>query len=327
MNWKIFIKRNLPTFFSVGMFLTVFAFYLANHPAGLTPNVLQTSANKGAILAFIAMAQAVVVLTGGIDLSVGMIFVLTNCVASYLLGGSSVEVGLGVVAVLLVGMVCGAVNGLIVVFGRLQPIVATIATGSLFFGAALWLRPYPGTIPDFSENLADLLTGKVFGLFPASFVLLALVLFLIWMPFKATPLGRTIYAIGSSEDAAYMSGMPIRLAKFAAFVTAGLFAAIGGIFLTCVTYSGEASLANGNNYTLFSIAAVVLGGVSLYGGTGSVVGVIFGALAFRAIGDLLFVFDLDPLWQPLFQGLVLAVAISFGAGRLFNLRNRLELFS
>jgi ribose transport system permease protein len=124
-----------------------------------------------------------------------------------------------------------------------------------------------------------------------------------------------------------MSGMPIRRAKFAAYVLGGVLASTGGLFLTFFTYSGEASVANGNTYTLYSIAAVVLGGVSLFGGRGSAVGAIFGALAFRAIGDLLFVFDVDPLWQPLFQGLVLLLAVSIGSARLFQVRNRLELFT
>ena len=79
-------------------------------------------------------------------------------------------------------------------------------------------------------------------------------------------------------------------------------------------------------YTLFSIAAVVLGGVSLFGGSGSAIGAIFGALMFRTIGDLLFVFNLDPLWQPLFQGLVLLAAVCVGSARVFQVRNRLELF-
>ncbi len=107
---------------------------------------------------------------------------------------------------------------------------------------------------------------------------------------------------------------------------AGLIASIGGLFLTFVTYSGEASAATAGSYTLYSIAAVVLGGVSLYGGSGSAIGAIFGALMFRTIGDLLFVFNLDPLWQPLFQGVVLLAAVSLGAARLFRVRNRLELF-
>ena len=139
-------------------------------------------------------------------------------------------------------------------------------------------------------------------------------------------LGRAAYASGSSEIAAYMSGVPIRRAKFVAYTLSGLLAAIGGLFLTFFTYTGEAAFASGNAYTLFSIAAVVLGGVSLFGGKGSAIGAIFGAFAFRAIGDLLFVFDLDPLWQPLFQGVVLLVAVSLGAFGLFRVRNRLEWF-
>ena len=148
----------------------------------------------------------------------------------------------------------------------------------------------------------------------------------LWVPFSRSLTGRTAYASGSSEIAAYMSGVPIRRAKFVAYTLSGLLAAIGGLFLTFFTYTGEAALASGNAYTLFSIAAVVLGGVSLFGGKGSVIGAIFGALAFRTIGDLLFVFDLDPLWQPLFQGVVLLVAVSLGAFGLFRVRNRLEWF-
>ena len=166
----------------------------------------------------------------------------------------------------------------------------------------------------------------MFGVIPASLLALAMVVLVIWVPFSRSVYGRAAYASGSSEVAAYMSGMPIRRAKFLAYTLAGLLASIGGLFLTFFTYTGEAALASGNAYTLFSIAAVVLGGVSLFGGKGSAVGAIFGALAFRTIGDLLFVFDLDPLWQPLFQGVVLLIAVSVGAFALFRVRNRLEWF-
>jgi ribose transport system permease protein len=124
-----------------------------------------------------------------------------------------------------------------------------------------------------------------------------------------------------------MSGVPIHRAKFVAYTMAGLLAGIGGLFLTFFTYTGEAAYASGSAYTLFSIASVVLGGVSLFGGRGSAIGAIFGALAFRTIGDLLFVFDLDPLWQPLFQGVVLLMAVSLGALGLLRVRNRLDWFA
>jgi len=308
------------------IFVVMFTLYVANHPAGFTPNVVQTAANKGVLLALVATAQTFVVLTAGIDLSVGMVFILANCLASYLLVGSPAMVALGLVGVVGAGAACGALNGLLVIYGRLQPIVITIATGAVFFGIALWLRPYPGTSPDFAEGLADAMTGQIFGFFPASLAFLIALVVVVWIPFRRSVVGRAVYAVGSSEAAAYMSGVPVRRAKFAAYVLSGLFSAIGGVFMTFFTYSGEASLANGNTYTLSSIASVVLGGVSLFGGRGSAIGAIFGALAFRAIGDLLFVFDLDPLWQPLFQGVVLLLAVSLGAARLFRIRNRLELF-
>ncbi|HTO34197.1 MAG TPA: ABC transporter permease [Pararhizobium sp.] len=323
-EWRYGLNEQRGTLMAVGIFLFMFVIYVSNHPAGLTANVVQTAANKGVLLAFVAMAQTLVVLTAGIDLSVGMIFILTNALASWLVVGTPLETAFGVVAVLATGLACGALNGLIVIYGRLQPIVATIATGAVFFGIALLLRPFPGG--SVNEDLADMMTGRMFGVIPSSLVALVAVVLVVWVPFSRSVLGRAAYASGSSEVAAYMSGVPIRRAKFMAYMLSGLLASIGGLFLTFFTYTGEAALASGNAYTLFSIASVVLGGVSLFGGRGSAIGAIFGALAFRTIGDLLFVFDFDPLWQPLFQGVVLLVAVSLGAFGLFRVRNRLEWF-
>lgn len=323
-EWRFWLREQRGTLLALAIFLVMFLIYVSNHPAGLTANVVQTASNKGVLLAFVAMAQTLVVITAGIDLSVGMIFILTNCIASWLVVGSPFEVALGMLAVLATGLLCGAINGAIVIYGRLQPIVATIATGAAFFGVALLLRPFPGGSVD--EGLADALTGKLFGLVPASLVTLVAIVLLVWVPFSRSVTGRAAYATGSSEVAAYMSGVPIRRAKFLAYTLSGLLASIGGLFLTFFTYTGEAAYASGSAYTLFSIAAVVLGGVSLFGGRGSVIGAIFGALAFRTIGDLLFVFDFDPLWQPLFQGVVLLVAVSLGAFALLRVRNRLEWF-
>ena len=323
-EWRYWFAEQKGTLLALGIFIAMFVIYTANHPAGFTANVVQTASNKGVLLAFVAMAQTLVVITAGIDLSVGMIFILTNCLASWIVVGTPLETALGVIAVLLVGVLCGALNGAIVIYGRLQPIVATIATGSIYFGIALLLRPYPGG--SVNEDLADALTGRLFGVIPSSLVALVVVVLIVWVPFRRSIYGRAAYAAGSSEVAAYMSGVPIKRGKFLAYTLGGLLAAIGGLFLTFFTYTGEAAYASGNAYTLFSIAAVVLGGVSLFGGRGSAIGAIFGAFAFRTIGDLLFVFDLDPLWQPLFQGVVLLLAVSLGAFALFRVKNRLEWF-
>lgn len=324
-DWRFRMAEHRGTLTAVAIFLAMFVLYVANHPAGFTANVVQTASNKAVLLAFVAMAQALVVITAGIDLSVGMILVLSNCLASWIVVGSPLEAALGTVAVLLAGAVCGAINGAIVVFGRLQPIVATIATGAVYYGIALALRPFPGGSVE--ETLADAFTSKIFSVVPASLVALGAVVLVVWVPYSRSVTGRAAYATGSSEAAAYMSGVPIRRAKFTAYTLSGLLSAVGGLFLTFFTYTGEAAYASGNTYTLFSIAAVVLGGVSLFGGKGSAIGAIFGALAFRTIGDLLFVFDFDPLWQPLFQGLVLLAAVSLGSFALIRVRNRLDWFA
>jgi ribose transport system permease protein len=323
-DWRFWFAEQRGTLLALAVFVAMFAIYTGNHPAGFNADVVTTAANKGVLLALVAVAQTFVVLTAGIDLSIGMIFVLCNCVASHIVLGSAIETFFGIIGVLLTGLACGAINGLIVIYGRLQPIVTTIATGAAFFGIALLLREQPGG--DVNEDLADFLTNQFPGGIPASAVALLVVVLVIWIPFRRSMLGRVVYAVGSSEPAAYMSGLHIRRAKFAAYALAGLLASIGGLFITFVTYTGEASIANANTYTLNSIAAVVLGGVSLFGGRGSAIGAIFGAFIFRTIGDLLFVFDLDPLWQPLFLGIVLLISVCLGSFRLIRIRNRLDLF-
>jgi len=318
------LREHRGTLLALAGFVAMFTIYATNHPAGLDANVATTAANKGVLLAIVAMAQTFVVLTSGIDLSVGAVMVLANCLASGIAVGSPLMSALGVFGVLLVGCLCGAINALIVIFGRLQPIVVTIATGAVYYGAALALRPVPGG--DVNTALADALTGQLPGGVPASLVVLLAVVVIVWLPFRRSMIGRAAYAVGSSEIAAYMSGVPIRRAKFVAYTLSGLLASMAGLFVTFITYTGEASAANAGTYTLYSIAAVVLGGVSLFGGSGSAIGAIFGAFMFRTIGDLLFVFNVEPLWQPLFQGIVLSAAVCLGAARLLRVRNRLDLY-
>jgi ribose transport system permease protein len=322
---RYFFSEHKGTIIAFVTAVAFFVIYVSNHPAGLTANVAATAANKGVLLALVAMAQTLPVLTAGLDLSVGMVLVLANCVASALVVGTALETVLGVVAVLLVGLGCGALNGLIVVYGRLQPIITTLATGAIYYGFALLLRPVPGG--DVNSDLADALTGQLPGGVPAALLFILVVVLAVWVPFRRSVLGRAAYAVGSSESAAYMSGVPIGKAKILAYALSGLLASIAGLMLTFITYSGEASAALGGTYTLNSIAAVVIGGTSLFGGSGSAVGSIFGAFALRTIGDLMFVFDLEPFWQPLVQGVILLAAVSLGAFRLVRMRNRLDVFT
>jgi ribose transport system permease protein len=324
LDVRFWLASNRGPLLAVALFAAMFTLFGIEHPAGFSASVVNTAANKAVLLAFVAMAQTIPVLTSGLDLSVGSVFVMTNCVASRLVVGTPLEVALGIAVVLACGLACGALNGVIVVFGRLQPIIATLATGAIYYGVALWLRPAPGG--EVNEGFADFMTGSVFDIVPFSIIALVGVVLVLWIPYRRSVLGRAAYAIGSSEQAAYMSGVPIARAKLATYVLAGLLSAIAGLMLTCLTYSGEANALLGGSYTLSSIAAVVIGGTSLYGGSGGAIGTIFGAFVLRTISDLLFVFDIDPLSQPLFLGIVLLLSISLGSLRLLKIKKRLDLY-
>ena len=338
---SIGIRQNVGLVGAILLFLALWIVYNLFHPKGFSPQVLLQNANEAFSLSLVAMAQTVPVLLGGLDLSVGAVMTLVDCLASHLLSGGPLQIVLGIVACLCAGAAAGFVNGCVVVYGRIQPIIATLATGAVYIGLALFLRPKPGGavnedfswaftngLSDFAETF-DLGTGGLWpfiGWIPVSFLLLILVVALVWLPFSRSVTGRTVYAIGSAEGAAYMSGLNINAARVAAFTVAGLLAGIAGLFLAIQTSSGNADIPQAGSYTLNSIAAVVIGGVSLLGGSGSAIGAIFGACVLRVISFNFRIFDVDPLLQPLFEGVILLAAVSLGAIRVLRVKNTLELF-
>lgn len=341
---KLRVSQNAPVLTALLIFVLFYVFYNMNHPRGFSVAVLIQNSNEVFALAMVAMAQTVPVLLGGLDLSVGAIMTLVNTIASHLLNGSPLEMAFGMIVSLAAGAACGFVNGCIVVYGRIQPIIATLATGAIFLGLALFLRPSPGGNVD--GDLSWAATNDLYEIaatygfaqdgeaawfqliswIPVPLVLLVLVAVLVWLPFARSVTGRTVYAIGSGEGAAYMSGLSIDRAKIAAFTLGGFFAGIGGLYLTLQTSSGNADIPQAGAYTLNSIAAVVIGGTSLLGGVGTAIGSIFGALILRTISFNFRIFEIDPLMQPLFEGVVLLAAVSLGAFRVLRVKNTLELF-
>lgn len=316
-----FLRANGRTLVAWAVFAVLMAVFLGIHPRGASVGVLTTWSNQVAALALVAVGQTIIVLSRGIDLSIGPIMALTNCLASSLVNGTPAEIALGVALVLLAGIACGVLNGVVIVYGRLQAIIATLATGAIFTGIALLIRPVPGG--EISFSLGDALTGALFGLVPTAAVIVILAT-LLWSPIRNHPLGRSIVAVGSAELAAENSGLSVARARIMAYGLGGFFAALAGLFIGFQTLSGDASI--GLTYTLNSIAAVVIGGTLLSGGAGSVWGSVAGALVLRTIGSLVFFMGLEPLAQPLFEGLVLMAAVSFGALRLLRIENRLEIF-
>ncbi len=315
------LRRNPSLAIAIAALVVLFALFISIHPRGFSTYVFTIWCNQGALLGLAAIAQFFVVLVRGVDLSVGPIIALTNVVASYLLVGSPGEIALGVVAVLAVGAVCGLANGVVVVYGQIQPIVTTLATGGMISGLALAMRPIPGG--SINESLSDALTYDIHGV-PTSALLIVVVLLMLDIPLRRSLLGLTMYAIGSSEQAAAMTGVRVGRVKLAAYATSGIFSALAGLYVSMVTLTGDPGI--GPAYTLNSIAAVVLGGVALSGGVGNPLGAVVGALILKTISSLMFFSGLPPLAQPFFEGLVLAAAIALGALGLLRIHNRLELF-
>lgn len=338
------IRQNRGFYGAVLLLLVLYLVYNILHPRGFTVNVLTANANESVALAFVAMAQALPVLMGGLDLSVGAVMTLTSCIASVLVNGEPWQIVIGMLVTLLAGTLFGLFNGVIIVYGRLQPIIVTLATGAIAMGLALLIRPQPGGQVDLDLNWAATNTlrdfAETYHLFgdgddawfqpiawlPVPGLILIFVALVVWVPFKRSITGRTLYAVGSAEGAAYMSGLPINRAKLAAFTLGGFFAGCAGLYLAIQTGSGNADIPQAGAYTLNSIAAVVLGGVSLLGGVGSAVGALIGALILRAISFYFRILSIDPLLQSLVEGIVLLLAVSLGAVRALRVKNRLELF-
>jgi ribose transport system permease protein len=341
---RLRLSQNLGLVLAVVLFLVFYLVYNEMHPRGFSSDVLVANANEAFAIVMVAMAQTVPVLMGGLDLSVGATMTMVNCLASGLLNGSPLQIVGAMVLCLLVGALAGLINGCVVVYGRIQPIIATLATGAIYIGIALFLRPTPGGSVDddlawaMSNNLHEMAATFHFAQegdaawlqpiawMPVPLLLGILVVLLVWLPFRASVTGRGVYAIGSSEGAAYMSGVAIDRSKLAAFVLGGFFAGVGGLYLTLQTSSGNADIQQAGGYTLNSIAAVVIGGTSLMGGSGGAIASAIGALVIRAISFNFRIFNVAPLLQPLIEGAVLLAAVSLGAIRILRIKNRLELF-
>jgi ribose transport system permease protein len=328
-----FVVRNGRVLFAWTLLIALLAAYILVVPQ-FRPREQRTLVNSGATLAVASLGQTIVVLTGGIDLSLGPMVSLTNSITSAVTDKNSPNSSmvLAAAAALLVGALGGLVNGVLVAYGRLQPIIVTLATGSIWTGIALYIRPSPGGfIPlDFSNLLSStafsepvpLPLGQTWGIpIPkAAFVLLGLVIF--WILFRRSRLATRIYAVGSSEGAAYLSGVNVQRAKVAAYTLAGLAAGCAGLVNSAQTATGNA--LSGTVFTLNSIAAVVLGGASLAGGAGSYLGTLAGAYVIAVIPSVLQFYGVSSFFKDLVQGSILLFAVSLGAIGLLRVRNRLD---
>jgi len=313
--------QNVPLLLSIGILIAMILIYfiLFALRQQRLPGIfeLSTTLNNTMTVGLASLGQALVVLTGGIDLSVGGIVDVTNSVAARMMRDNPGSMLLVTLVVLAIGAGAGLINGLLVTYGRLQPIIVTIATLAIWQGVALLVLPQPGgSIPPTFSNLLAGNIGALGGL-PSSIILLILLL-ILWQVLRRTPFLVTLYAIGNDERAARANGAPVRLAKVGAYTLGGVFSGAAGLYLAAVSTSGDAT--TGTQLTLTSIAAVVLGGISLFGGRGSAAGCLVGACILTLLLNVLFFAGVNPQLQEFFQGLflILAVVISTLIRRLLQ---------
>ncbi|RWL50321.1 MAG: ABC transporter permease [Mesorhizobium sp.] len=268
--------------------------------------------------AFAVAAQTVVVIAGGIDLSVAAMMALTSVTAASMMNGASEEYAFFVVPfVLAMGLVLGALNGVLIVVTRVPDIVVTLAMLFVLQGAALLVLGAPGGAAAEWLKASVIGTVPVPGLpdwadawVPKALVLLVVCLCIVWIPLRRSRLGLSIYAIGSNELAAFRSGVPVARTRIIAYALSGLFAALGGLSLTISTGIGAPIPGP---YLLASVAAVVLGGVALGGGKGGLLGPIIAVFVLRLVRTDLTLLAIDPNVTAIIEGAIMVAVVMFGA--------------
>jgi ribose transport system permease protein len=301
-------RRNAWTIGLVAFLVLLLIFTKLLQPRYGVPGI-QGLAISALPLALAAVAQAIVLISGGIDLSIGSMMALTNVVAASLMKGQSDEFAVVVViGVLLLGVVIGAVNGALVVLTRVPDIVVTLAMSFVWAGCALLVLKTPGGAA--APWLKDLVLGSVGNEWiPKAAVVLVVIVIVVWLPVRRSGFGLTLYAVGSSQLAAFRSGVSVGRTKILAYALTGLFAAVAGLSLTAST--GVGTPVPGP-YTLQSVAAVVLGGVSLAGGRGGVFGPIVAVVILALVRTDMTFLNLNTNLATVAQGIILIGVVMVG---------------
>jgi ribose transport system permease protein len=287
--------------------LLILAYIWALAPVAFTSFDLKTIVLGGLPLAFAAMAQSVIIISGGIDLSLGVMVAVINVIAASLMEDKSFGAALLIaVGLMVVGIVIGTINGGLIVFTGVPDIVVTLAMSFVWGGVALLIMRTPGG--GAPTNFQSLGTGSFLSEWvPAGGVIIAVVLLLVWMPLRRRREGFAIYAIGSNRDRAYLSGVNVNVTRVLAYSVGGFFAAMAGLALTATT--GIGTPYSGNFITLNSVAAAVLGGVSLAGGKGGLVGPVAAAFCLTLVPAIMVFQGIDPNYSQVIQGALIVVVV------------------
>jgi ribose transport system permease protein len=254
-------------------------------------------------LALAAYGQTFVIVTRGIDLSIGGLISLCSALLCTHLNFDGGYVAVDIAAILALGALTGFINGALIGYLRLEPFLVTLATWTILSGLAFAVLPIEGGSP--ASVLIAGLGGLWFGVPKAAIAIL--LLFAGWIWLRRTTFFTDLMAVGSDEHRAWLTGVLVRRRKILAYVWSGVFAAAGAIWLTAQTASGSPRI--GDEYILASIVAVVLGGTSIFGGLGSAASSVAGAIALMLIPTLVYALNLESFWSICIQGVVLVLAV------------------
>ncbi|KOO41252.1 ribose ABC transporter permease [Priestia koreensis] len=289
----------------LGLFILIVIVSVLN-PSFLAPLNILNLLRQVAINALIAYGMTFVILTGGIDLSVGSILALSSALTA-----GMIVSGLDPILALLVGCVLGAVmgmvNGLLITKGKMAPFIATLATMTIFRGLTL-VYTNGNPITGLGENRLFQLFGRGYFLgIPVPAITMIIAFVILWVILHKTPFGRKTYAIGGNEKAALISGIKVPKVKVMIYSLAGLLSALAGGILTSRLNSAQPTA--GTSYELDAIAAVVLGGTSLSGGRGRIVGTLIGALIIGTLNNGLNLLGVSSFYQMVVKGIVILIAV------------------
>lgn len=258
-------------------------------------------------LILVAIGQTFVLLSGGFDLSVGGIICVTNSLSAVFMGKTVGGIILWSLVCIIVGISIGVFNGLMIYKTRIQPLIVTLATQFICAGVALLILKIDGG--DVFQGYINALMYRFRGI-PLSMIMI-FVLILLWFYIKQTSYGLSVYAIGSNEKAAHLSGINVMKTKVLVYATSGVFAALAGLYRTAHVASGSPTA--GLSFTMPSITAALIGGTAIGGGSGSVIGTIVGAFVLKSIADVLVFLKVSSYWSSLVQGVLLIVAVAASA--------------
>lgn len=287
----------------LGLILLVLVICIMN-PRFLQISNLRNVFTQVSVNAIIAVGMTFVILTGGIDLSVGSILAFAGAVAAMVMKTTG-NVFLAIGAALLIGLSIGAFNGVIIAKGKLQAFIATLATMTIFRGITyVFTNGIP--ISGLDDSFMAIGNARVLEIPYPVIITIAIFLIAIYILME-TRFGRYIFAIGGNEDSSRLSGINTQRIKTMVYVLSGMTAAISGIIVT--SRIGSAGATAGTGYELDAIAAVVIGGTSLSGGEGSVTGTIIGALIIGVLNNGLNLMNVNPFYQSIIKGAVILIAV------------------